>query len=213
MNTPDRESPIRSAVLDAARQCFSEGGYRGTSMKTLLDVAGVSRGGFYHYFSSKKDVLHVLHREFIDRVLTTFHAAQTGVEGPEARLRAFIREYLLLITRDRDLAEIFFQEKNFHRDRAFADVMKKRKEVDAAIQEMIQEGSAAGAFRTNLHRRLMDFALFGMLNWTYMWYRPDGMASVEDIAKEFSEIILRGIAAEPAAVATASDGVAAHPAK
>lgn len=197
MNTPDRESPIRSAVLDAARQCFSDAGYRGTSMKTLLDVAGVSRGGFYHYFSSKKDVLHVLHREFIDRVLTTIQDAQGDDQGPEERLRAFIAAYLQLITRDRDLAEIFFQEKNFHRDRAFADVMKKRKEVDAAIQDIIQQGSKAGAFRENLHRRLMDFALFGMLNWTYMWYRPDGYASVEDIAKEFSEIILRGILADP----------------
>jgi len=202
--TPDRESPIRSAVLDAARQCFSESGYRGTSMKTLLDVAGVSRGGFYHYFSSKKDVLHVLHGEFIDRVLDSFEAAEGDDGGPEGRLRRFVRSYLQLITRDRDLAEIFFQEKNFHRDRGFADVMKKRKEVDSRLQALIGEGIRAGVFRKTLRGRLMDFALFGMLNWTYMWYRPEGTATVDEIADEFSEIVLRGIAADRADAAPAS---------
>ncbi|HJK97948.1 MAG TPA: TetR/AcrR family transcriptional regulator [Polyangiaceae bacterium LLY-WYZ-14_1] len=201
--TPDRDSPIRSAVLDAARQCFSESGYRGTSMKTLLDVAGVSRGGFYHYFSSKKDVLHVLHGEFIDRVLESFQTAEATKDSPEGRLRRFIHSYLQLITRDRDLAEIFFQEKNFHRDRGFADVMKKRKEVDSRLQALIGDGIQDGVFRKTLRGRLMDFALFGMLNWTYMWYRPDGPATVDDIADEFSEIMLRGIMADRAAPASA----------
>ena len=37
------------------------------------------------------------------------------------------------------------------------------------------------------------FALLGMLNWTYQWYKASGSNSREEITRNFQDIFLRGI--------------------
>ena len=47
-------------ILDAARKCFITHGFHATSMRQILDAAGISAGGAYNYFSSKDDIVKAL---------------------------------------------------------------------------------------------------------------------------------------------------------
>ena len=47
-------------ILDAAKTCFIANGFHGTSMRRILDTAGISSGGAYNYFSSKDDIVKAL---------------------------------------------------------------------------------------------------------------------------------------------------------
>ena len=55
-----RASRTIGTILDATRQIFLTRGYRGTTIDEIARVAGVSRGSFYTYFPSKRDVLLAL---------------------------------------------------------------------------------------------------------------------------------------------------------
>lgn len=46
----------KEELLDAAAAVFSQKGYRAASISDIIDLAGVARGTFYHYFASKRDV-------------------------------------------------------------------------------------------------------------------------------------------------------------
>jgi AcrR family transcriptional regulator len=49
-----------ATILDATRQIFLVRGYAGTTVDEIARAAGVSRGSFYTYFPSKRDVLLTL---------------------------------------------------------------------------------------------------------------------------------------------------------
>ncbi|TMU87075.1 TetR/AcrR family transcriptional regulator [Bacillus sp. BHET2] len=53
----------RSNLLEAARGVFIEHGYEKTTMKHVMDKAGVSRGGLYQYFDNKEDLFEALIEE------------------------------------------------------------------------------------------------------------------------------------------------------
>jgi TetR/AcrR family transcriptional regulator len=55
-----RASRTIATILDAARQIFLVKGYAGTTIDEIARVAGLSRGSFYTYFPSKRDVLLAL---------------------------------------------------------------------------------------------------------------------------------------------------------
>ncbi len=61
----------KQEFLDAAQKLFYEQGYDQTSVNTIIDAVGVSKGTFYHYFKSKEDLLDAL----AERV------ARQGLEG------------------------------------------------------------------------------------------------------------------------------------
>lgn len=50
----------RAKILAAATEVFIEQGYERTTMKHVMEAAGVSRGGLYHYFSNKEDLYEAI---------------------------------------------------------------------------------------------------------------------------------------------------------
>lgn len=71
--------PTRMRVLRAARQCFAENGFHGTSMKTICKASDMSPGTLYHYFASKEALIEAIILEDQERALTHFREPLEGV--------------------------------------------------------------------------------------------------------------------------------------
>jgi len=56
----------RDSILDAARQLVLDKGYENFTVQDLLDVLGISKGAFYHYFASKPAVIEALTERLVD---------------------------------------------------------------------------------------------------------------------------------------------------
>ena len=58
-----RSEETQSRLLSAGEACFARSGYDGTSVATICQAAGVSKGAFYHHFESKQAIfLELLNR-------------------------------------------------------------------------------------------------------------------------------------------------------
>lgn len=55
--TAERREARRTAILAAARRCFSRDGFHQTSMPDIAAEAGLSAGASYRYFASKEDLI------------------------------------------------------------------------------------------------------------------------------------------------------------
>lgn len=66
--TPTRPSadPTRAAIIKAARQCFSEKGFAGTSISSIAKNANVNQSLIYHHFGSKLDLWVAVKIQIID---------------------------------------------------------------------------------------------------------------------------------------------------
>jgi AcrR family transcriptional regulator len=47
----------RKRIIETAEKLFNRKGYANTSVQDILDALGISKGGFYHYFDTKMDLL------------------------------------------------------------------------------------------------------------------------------------------------------------
>jgi AcrR family transcriptional regulator len=55
--TRDRGKESKEAILAAARQLFAKRGYRGTSLASIAEAAGLSQPGLLHHYPSKDALL------------------------------------------------------------------------------------------------------------------------------------------------------------
>jgi hypothetical protein len=44
----------------------------------------------------------------------------------------------------------------------------------------------------NVSHRAAAFALLGMVNWIYQWYRPDGALNEDELVRQYTEIFFAG---------------------
>ena len=60
--------------------------------------------------------------------------------------------------------------------------------VESVIAEVQQRRGSKGT----VSPRAAAFALLGMINWIYQWYRPEGSLREEDLARQYTEIFFDG---------------------
>ncbi len=98
----------RARIMETALHLFVAEGYFNTNVPRLASAAGVSVGTIYHYFRSKEDVaaaLFVRHiGEYRDQLLHALEAAGSL----EAAIKTAVRETLIFIERDPEVARFLF---------------------------------------------------------------------------------------------------------
>lgn len=85
----------RSAILDAARELFTEKGFAATSIAAIAGKAGVTDGAIFHHFKSKREIfceiaiaLHAqIHREIYKAGLDADSAIEAFKLGSRASMR------------------------------------------------------------------------------------------------------------------------------
>lgn len=84
----------RERIVQAARELVVERGYADVSTSEVLERAGVSRGGLYHHFAGKDQlmaaVLEALERDFVERLA----GAVADAPDPFSALRDGVQWYL-----------------------------------------------------------------------------------------------------------------------
>lgn len=68
MHRSRRSSGKRAAILDAARHCFLDMGFAGTSMDVVAGRAGVSKATIYAHFAGKDDLFGAIIRHRCEQV-------------------------------------------------------------------------------------------------------------------------------------------------
>jgi TetR/AcrR family transcriptional regulator len=81
---------------------------------------------------------------------------------------------------------------------AAAAMRSRKKAYSALLTDLV---SAARPDATSDEQRVTAYALFGMMNWIYTWYRPDGAVPPVELAERLAELAWHGIAAGPRALA------------
>lgn len=81
----------RAELVQAARQLFMTKGYEATSIEDIIGMARVSKGAFYHYFTSKSAVLEALADQIAEE-----SAAETSRLLDAPGLNAFERLQMFL---------------------------------------------------------------------------------------------------------------------
>jgi AcrR family transcriptional regulator len=191
--TRDTTIDPRQEILRAAARLFQQQGYDGTSMNDVAAALKLSKGGLYHHFQSKDEILFNLMDHAMDITEDRVINAVRGIADPEARLRALIRLHIsvVLSIRDREITVML------HENHPLPPPLRKRintrkKDYLHFVEKLIAEVQGARGAKSTVNPRAATFALMGMINWIYQWYRPEGTLSEEALVRQYTEIFLAG---------------------
>ena len=65
----DKTISTKEKILLVSKTLFSERGYSKTPISAIIEAAEISKGGFYHYFKSKEEILDHLAKLQVDSVV------------------------------------------------------------------------------------------------------------------------------------------------
>lgn len=190
LKTDQRDA--RLVIVETAVDEFSRRGYGGTGLGDIAENLGVTKGAIYYHFKKKADILYVIHETFINVLLDRVEERQGWEREPEDEIRAVFKDVLWLMENMRSYVRVFFEEMRGLEQEQFAEVKAKRDKYAQHVADVYRKGVEQGIFRAIPHD-LPVFALFGMANWSYQWFREEGPIDYATVADHFAGIFLRGV--------------------
>ena len=91
-------------ILTSARSCFLQDGYYQTRVEDIARRAGMSKGGVYFHFRSKREIFHALVVEDYERSMGALREIVASQDLLTVKLRALARYFLQLFATNADHA-------------------------------------------------------------------------------------------------------------
>src|SRR5258708_25897850 len=182
----------RKEILRTAAGLLKQRGYEAPSMNAVAAALKLSRGGLYHHFQSKDEILFEIMNHAMEITQQRVLDPVRGIADPEERLRALIRLHIEVVLSPRDREITVMLHENHPLPPALRKRINARKkdyihflenlmgEVQEKVQQKAQEKVQRQA-KAKVSPRAAAFALLGMINWIYQWYKPEGELQAQNL--------------------------------
>jgi TetR/AcrR family transcriptional regulator len=204
----------REQILAAAAELFAQRGYAGTSMNDLAAACGVSKATLYHYVRDKQQLLAQISTSHVARLeaLVAEVAACVAAERlpAEVHLRTLIERFTAVYAGAQHEHRVLTENQRYLDAAQREAVRAGQRRVVQAFSEAVSALGAQAALPANA----LTMLLFGMLNWTFTWWKPGGSVSHAELAPVVSQLFIGGLRslvapAAPVPVARAATSAAA----
>jgi AcrR family transcriptional regulator len=186
----------RQEILRTAARLFQQRGYDATSMNDVAAALKLSKGGLYHHFQSKDEILFEIMNHAMEMTQERVITPVRNIADPVERLRALIRLHIevVLSPRDREITVML------HENHPLPPTLRKRinhrkKEYVHFVESLIADVQRGRGVKGAVGPRAAAFALLGMINWIYQWYKPEGELQANNLIPQFTELLFGGILA------------------
>jgi TetR/AcrR family transcriptional regulator len=186
---------IRQRLVDVAVELFTGRGYSATSVREIVNGAGVSKPVLYYHFGNKEG----LYLEIMKRLERTLQETLGGLRQGRGSARERIRRFGLGIfdVFSKNTAAVRFLNAVFWGPPQGApefDVDSFLEPLMASIDALVAEGVARGEFRKSAHSAL-SFGLLGALSFAMDFHlaHADRSPGREGLARNL-DLILAGAA-------------------
>jgi len=192
MRDPDKPQQI----IEAAVRVFARKGYFNSRVSDIAREAGIAAGTIYLYFKTKDEILVTLFRDKMAEWVAAVRREITAERDPVAKIRKIVALHFKVLEENPELAEVvqvelrqgqkFFRGASAHEVSAYFDV----------INDVLEEGAAAGLIRRDLPLKVATKMLFGAMDQlATSWVLGKRAYRLTDAAEPVVTIFLQGVRA------------------
>ncbi len=190
----DYEAKSQS-IMDCAAALFAKEGYPSAKMQDIAAACGATKSMLYHYFPTKDDLLFAMLREHLQRVIAGLEEALSSKGSARDKLAAVVEVYTQKSVQSRRRHMIAMNDVKYLPKSKQTPLITLQRKVTDLVAQLLQElhpGLPATVYKP------YTMMLIGMLNWSDIWYSPNGEMKPQELCDRMTRLFLRGFLAEKA---------------
>lgn len=191
----------RQTILDKAAAIIARKGFNSATMMDVARACDASKSHLYHYFSSKEDLLYYIIHDHISQQAAELDRIVKLPLPVEERFDQFVDCFVQGAARSRNEHLILMNDIRFLPKRQRDEVRDMKVHMTTLLESLLVEINP-DLMTNQRFRRPYALLLFGMMIWTFSWYRRNGPITARELAKRISTLYLHGFTAESAVLAS-----------
>jgi DNA-binding transcriptional regulator YbjK len=180
----------KSTIAKSGAKLFSKKGFAETSMDDIATAAKLSKGGIYHYFSSKTEVLYLILDNFMDVVLKELQEELDKHDDELERVRGLIFCHVDKYPKYLAEAKTLFHEVQNLPPKYYKNIIAKEREYNHITHNVLSKYFGPSMKRNEV--TAMTFILLGMCNSIYA-YNPENPVSPKQMSQMIFDLLVDGV--------------------
>jgi TetR/AcrR family transcriptional regulator len=185
----------RLEILRAAGREFRGRGFAETGMRDIAAAASLSPANLYNYFRGKHEILFFCQDNSLDRLIAALERARRLKASAAERLRLVIVSHLRCVLDEVEGSAAHFLTSTLPRHLQ-QRLITKRDRYEEGVRQLIAAGIRSGELVPR-DPALAARAMLGALNWSVLWFSPEGRLTAAEIADGFADYLIRGLLSKP----------------
>ncbi|MFD9330617.1 TetR/AcrR family transcriptional regulator [Streptomyces sp. NPDC060065] len=183
-------------LLVAAVEAFAERGYHATTTRDIAGRAGMSPAALYIHYKTKEELLHRISRIGHDKAIDILRTAAEGDGSAAERLSVAVRSFVRWHAAQHTTARVVQYELDALGPEARAEIVALRRQTDAAVRGIIQDGVAAGEFDVP-DVPGTTLAVLSLCIDVARWFNVNGPRTPDEVGALYADLVLRMVGAKP----------------
>ena len=166
-------------------------------MSEIAEACGSSKALLYHYYDNKEQLLYDLLEAHFVKLEAAVHATDEPTAPPRERLRRLVTALLAAYEGADCLHKVQINDLSAlpaARQHVLKSYERQLVELFAGVLGDINPALAKPGLGQASLLKPVTMSLFGMINWSNLWFRPDGPVSREQYADLVTRMMVDGIA-------------------
>ncbi|MFG2027924.1 TetR/AcrR family transcriptional regulator [Streptomyces sp. NPDC048825] len=181
-------------LLVAAVEAFAERGYHATTTRDIAGRAGMSPAALYIHYKTKEELLHRISRIGHEKALDILRTAAQGEGSATERLADAVSSFVRWHAGGRTTARVVQYELDSLGPAARAEILALRRQVDAEVRGIIEDGVAGGEFDVP-DVRGTTLAVLSLCIDVARWFNLNGPRTPDEVGALYADLVLRMVGA------------------
>lgn len=179
-------------LIEVAIDLFSVHGFKGTSIRDIGRLTGMTISNIYYHFGNKEGLFLAILEHSSKRLVDKLREAFESETDPVRRFEHLIRTHLGMAKEHSKEAKIFFSSGEYLSPEG--EDVNRQFQLD--ILNLYQTALRALRESGHLHYdnlTILSLNILGVVNWHLRWYRPDGGLTLAQTVEEVVNFVLHGV--------------------
>jgi len=186
----------RQLILDRAAELFAARGFPRASIAELAKACDFSKAWLYHYYDSKEAILFAMLDAHMRELKRVSDAALASSDDPSTQFRAFIRANIAIYAAAPAKHVVLMNDLDYLPPAQRESIRQMERDLVATVTALLGRLNPAATARLELQKPYA-MLFYGLINWTYIWYDPEGPVAPDRLAELAADLFLDGFLAQP----------------
>jgi AcrR family transcriptional regulator len=183
-------------ILDKAAALMARKGFDGATMMDVAKACGASKSHLYHYFPSKEELLYAIVHDHITQQEVELKRIVAQPLPVEERFAQFVESFVQGAAHSRNEHLILMNDLKFLPKTQLAEIRRMEVGMTELLEGLLDEINPRLMADEGL-RKPYALLLYGMMIWTFSWYRRTGRIAPGELAQRISDLFVHGFKGLP----------------
>lgn len=183
----------KERILKIAAELFADRGYHATGMAELESATNLGRGALYYHIGNKEELLFEITSRYLHLLIAEGEPICGSTMPAEAKFREFSRIVMRTIVEHLAELTVCFREVHSVVGARQDELMALHRRYERIWATILEAGVAEGLLRTS--DPLAVKVILSTHHYSYLWIKPGGKLSPDQISTYFCDVLLPGLKA------------------